>query len=230
MIFSAGILKKYWKSSLIIFTISFASSFLRNGQNIEKLFKEFPSLDIFYGNLFNTFWIFWRKRWRKNLENNWNTFSILFQYFGAKHRSVHPVLCQLSPIDYCSITTGCSHTWPKVFMTKPQNPDKSRKIPKKYQKKMAVMRDWTSGCNGTALDALNNTWHWNIEKILKKYSNYFQDFFCIFFSKRPQEYWKDFYKICPNKEILKDSSSIFCTFFRKKDAKDIIIIIVRATT
>jgi len=69
------------------------------------------------------------------------------------------------------------------------------------------------------LDAQNNTWHRNIEKILKKYSNYFQDFFCIFFSKRPQEYLKDFHNICPNKEILKIALRYFARFSERKMQK-----------
>ena len=38
------------------------------------------------------------------------------------------------------------------------------------------------------LDAQNNTWHRNIEQILKKYSNYFQDFFSIFFFEKSKKY------------------------------------------
>jgi len=52
----------------------------------------------------------------------------------------------------------------------------------------------THGFHGPAqhmmqtLDAQNNTWHRNIEQILKKYSNYFQDFFSIFFFEKSKKY------------------------------------------
>ena len=80
-------------------------------------------MDISYGNPFNTLEVFSRKRCRKNLENNWNTFSIFFQYFGDKYRSVHPVfLCNFPTLshrgrrpyfraDCILITSNVSHVY-----------------------------------------------------------------------------------------------------------------------